>query len=278
MSYPRWAELPMLQPRNRAASKAPESAPWYRVENSQADSLTVYMYGYVGDGWWAGENEPTTENLVKQIRDFNGSTLNVRLNSPGGMVFEGITIANAMRAHAATVNIFVDGLAASIASVIAVSGDRIVMMPGSQMMIHNAHGACFGEAEDMRKIANMLDKTTANIADQYAAKAGGEQKDWLALMNAETWYNAAEAVEAGLADEVGAGDAPADGAANRWTSDALAAYRFAGREQAPVPVLIERVSNTAPIVPAAVVPEPPASAGTEIDSEGIAEMLKGVFS
>src|SRR5262249_39117748 len=135
--------------------------------------------------------------------EFNGHTLNVHINSPGGSVFEGIAVQNILANHPATVNISVDGLAASIASVIAMAGDKITMCPGSMMMIHEASGLAWGHAADMRQLADVLDKISGTLADAYALRAGGEAADWRTAMHAETWYTADEAVAAGLADEVG---------------------------------------------------------------------------
>ncbi len=98
----------------------------------------------------------------------------------------------------------VDALAASIASVIAQAGNRIIMGRNSTMMIHNASGLVMGESSDMRKMADMLDQTTDNLASVYADRAGGTKAAWLSAMADETWYSAQEAVDAGLADEVAA--------------------------------------------------------------------------
>jgi hypothetical protein len=94
--------------------------------------------------------------------------MRVRINSPGGSVFEGIAIANALRAHPATVTVQVDGIAASIASVIAMAGDRVEMAPNSMLMIHEASGVCMGDMAEMTKMAEVLDLISTNIANAYA--------------------------------------------------------------------------------------------------------------
>lgn len=170
-------------------------------------------------------------------------------------MFEGIAIANALRSHPATVTTQVDGIAASIASVIALAGDRLVMMPHSQLMIHEASGMCFGDAADMAQMAALLERQSDNLADVYAARAGGTREEWRALMQAETWYLADEAVAVGLADEVvqptrgpsvapivpTAPDEDVDEArmAAHWD---LSVFRYAGREQAPAPAPVAAVS------------------------------------
>ncbi len=250
-----------LLPRNRAPQRGVPA--WWSVRDQSDSERTIYLYGMIGGGWF--EDGATADGVVQQIRDFSGATLNVRINSPGGLVFEGIAIANAMRAHPARVNIFVDGLAASIASVIAVSGDRTTMMPNSQMMIHEASGGCMGNAADMRKTAEMLDSVSENIADAYATRTGGAVGDWRNLMHAETWYNAAEAVAAGLADEVSDASAPPDDANPQAIStEQLAAFRFAGRDKAPAPVILPRATKDPG--PATVPDQPSAKVGVDPDA------------
>ena len=117
-------------------------------------------------------------------------------------MFEGISLANALRSHPADVTIQVDGIAASIASVIAMAGDRVVMQPQAMLMVHDASGLCMGNAHDMADMAALLDKISDNIADAYSEKAGGARDEWRQVMKAETWYTAEEAIEAGLADEM----------------------------------------------------------------------------
>nr|WP_228512654.1 head maturation protease, ClpP-related [Clavibacter sp. VKM Ac-2872] len=124
----------------------------------------------------------------------------LRINSPGGEVFEGIAILNLLRAHRASVTAVVDGLAASAASVIAAGCDETVMSPGTQLMIHSPWSFAGGNAADLRKQAEVLDSIESSLIEVYSAKAG--EKDWPALLAAETWLNAAQAVELGLADRV----------------------------------------------------------------------------
>ena len=140
--------------------------------------------------------------FVRDFRAINAAEITVHVNSPGGDVFDGIAIHNALRDHPAEVTVVIDALAASIASVIAMAGDRIVMAQHSTMMIHEAFGFALGDAADMRRQADFLDRSSATLADIYAGRAGGTSAEWRARMEAETWFSDAEAVEAGLADEV----------------------------------------------------------------------------
>ena len=127
----------------------------------------------------------------------------MHLNTPGGDVFEAAAINNILAAHPAPVKVMVDGLAASAGSIIAVRADECVMGVGTELMIHDAWTIAFGPASDLIKAAELVDKLSDNLAAQYAMKAGGTAEEWRAVMLAESWYTADEAVAAGLADRVG---------------------------------------------------------------------------
>lgn len=135
---------------------------------------------------------------LDELRDV--AELTVRINSPGGSVFEGIALYNALRNHPAAVHVYVDALAASAASFVAMAGDTITMRRGSQMMIHDALAITLGNEADHRQMADLLAKQSDNIADIYAARTGESRAVWRKRMRAETWYLAGEAVDAGLAD------------------------------------------------------------------------------
>jgi len=126
----------------------------------------------------------------------------VRINSPGGDVFEAAAIFTMLSQHKGGVDVQIDGVAASAGSYIAMVGDTVTIADGAMMMIHNAHTFAFGDSRDMRSAADLLDKVTENIVRAYAAKSDLSEKDVAAAMDDETWYTAAEAVDAGLADEV----------------------------------------------------------------------------
>ena len=125
-------------------------------------------------------------------------------NSPGGSVFDGLTIANMLKRHKARVVAHVDGLAASIASVIVASADEVVMPSNAMMMIHNPLVGIVGNAKEMREQADILDKVTDSLVETYMAKVGDKttEENIRTLMDAETWLSAKEAVELGLADVI----------------------------------------------------------------------------
>ena len=126
--------------------------------------------------------------------------LTLRLNSPGGSVFDAVAIYNALQRHAGTVTVSIDGIAASAASYIAMAGDEIIMPENAFLMIHDPSGMVMGTAGDMRAMAEALEKIGASLNKGYAAKSGKSEKDIAALMAAETWFDAADALDMGFAD------------------------------------------------------------------------------
>lgn len=193
--------------RNRATAPGPTNGParpFWRFVDKADEGTELFIYSDIGYSWWDDEGV-TAASFAKALGDVKGN-LTVRLNSPGGDVFDGLAIANLLREHSAsgkgTVTGKVDGLAASIASVIAMACDKLVMGAHSQLMIHDASAGGYGNATDLREVADLLDMISDNIAQVYADRAGGDPKDWRKVMKGEKWYTAAEAVEAGLADEM----------------------------------------------------------------------------
>ncbi|WP_428542680.1 head maturation protease, ClpP-related [Profundibacter sp.] len=126
--------------------------------------------------------------------------LTLRLNSPGGSVFDAVAIYNALTRHAGNVTVSIDGIAASAASYIAMAGDEIIMPENAFLMIHDPSGMVMGTASDMRSMAEALDKIGASLLRGYAAKSGKAEKDIAKLMAKETWLDAAEALDMGFAD------------------------------------------------------------------------------
>ncbi|MFJ6066573.1 head maturation protease, ClpP-related [Streptomyces tendae] len=226
-----------------------EARSWYRISNTaDPDEAEVMLYDEIG-GWFGN----TADDLIAELKQISSPRMRVRINSPGGSVFEGIAIANALRAHPATVTVQVDAIAASIASVIAMAGDRIEMAPNSMLMIHDASGMAWGNAADMEEMAELLDLISDNIADAYATRAGGTREQWRDRMRAETWYLPEDAVANGLADEAvpapKAGTPAAEPAADPEPEMArawdLAAYGYTGpRAEQTEGVELERESHT----------------------------------
>lgn len=179
-----------IEHRNAAAG----NTDWFRIRNT-ADTAELLFY----------ENVGSAEPFARELAAIDTMQLIVRINSRGGSAFDGIAIYNAIARHPAHTTVYVDGLAASAASVIAMAGDEIVISKYAKMMIHDASGVVMGTAADMTAFAKVLDQLSANIATVYADRAGGDVKNWRAAMHAETWYPADAAVKAGLADRIDTG-------------------------------------------------------------------------
>ena len=155
----------------------------------------------VSEKWFDEETSATSfRDALKELGDV--STINLSINSGGGSVFDGIAIYNMLKSHKATVNVYVEGLAASIASVIAMAGDTITMRSGSMMMVHMPWTLSQGNAEEMRKTADTLEKTGDSIVDIYSERTGISSDDIRNIMNDETWLSAEEAVEQGWATKL----------------------------------------------------------------------------
>lgn len=210
-----------------------ERPDWYRVNAVEGTSADVYIYDAIG-GWFWGVDAAT---FVRDLNALDVETINLFVNSPGGSVYDAVAIMNALRRHKAKVIATVDGLAASAASFIIQAADEVVMGRGTELMIHDAWSGVYGNAEELRKEAESLDRLSNTIAGIYAERAGGTEAEWREAMQAETWYSATEAVAAGLADRVEGTDKDAkadDGASNKFD---LSIFAHAGRKEAPAPHL-----------------------------------------
>ncbi|MCV7255676.1 Clp protease ClpP [Mycobacterium hackensackense] len=215
---------------------------WFKVQNSATKTTNA-----------AGKSKTSAEILIYDIIDPWGvsagdfaNALNaldvdeivVGINSPGGLVFDGIAIMNALKRHPANIITRIDGVAASAASFIAMAGNEIQTSKYAEMMIHEARGYVSGTAADMKEMLDLLVRHNETIAAVYQDRAGGELKDWLKQMKNETWFTAEEMIAAGLADTI---IEPADESSaadetqslkNRFD---LSVFNYAGRKAAPPP-------------------------------------------
>lgn len=169
----------------------------YRCSAKAKGEAELILYGDIGDSWFGGVSAKQVSDDLRALG--NVETINVRINSAGGDVFDGLTIYRRLVDHPARIVVHVDGLAASIASVIAMAGNEINISESGLMMIHNAWGIAIGSADDMRTMAGLLDTTTASIRDVYVARTSQSADQVKAWMDAETWFTADECVTNGFA-------------------------------------------------------------------------------
>lgn len=165
--------------------------------DADKDAATIYLYDVFSE-WWG----LSARDIAPAIAAITAKTLNVRINSPGGDVFEARAIKTALEQHPARVVAHVDGWAASAASFVMLAADEILIARGAMVMIHNAQGFAIGDAREMRATAELLDKVTATVADDYVAKTGIASAEIRRMMDEETWMMADEAVAKKFCDRV----------------------------------------------------------------------------
>ena len=172
---------------------------WYSMQQAGA-AAEIHIYDTIGTDFF-GEGVGA-KSFIDDLAQFAGQDLSVRINSPGGQVFEGVAIHNALARHDALVNVHIDGMALSIASLIAMAGDTINIAENGIIMIHDPWTWVQGNAADMRKEAENLDRVKEGMLSSYQQKTGIDRGELAELMAEETWYGATEALDAGFADQI----------------------------------------------------------------------------
>ncbi|MEL6310762.1 MAG: head maturation protease, ClpP-related [Pseudomonadota bacterium] len=194
---------------------------WAEITPYAATGNTIDMFEQIG-GSWDGSGV-TAQDVANRLGEIQGP-VTVRVNSPGGDLFEGLAIYNLLLAHEAKVTVQVMGIAASAASIIAMAADELTMGPASMLMIHNAWGLVIGNRNDMRDAADVFEKFDNSMAKLYAERSGKSQKMVASMMDAETFMEAEEAVAEGFADRVDRG-LKAAARLNSAEADAILAKR-----------------------------------------------------
>lgn len=167
------------------------------VVDAAKDEATVYVYDAIG-GWWGLD----PKEWVPAFAAIKAKTIHLRINSPGGSVFDAEAMRTAIRQHPANVIAHIDGMAASAATGIAIAANEVEISDGAMFMIHHPWGWAAGNAADLREYADLLDKVDVSIVAAYAKKTGQDVGAVIAWMDAETWFTAAEALEHGFVDRI----------------------------------------------------------------------------
>jgi ATP-dependent Clp endopeptidase proteolytic subunit ClpP len=168
---------------------------------AKGSTAEIWLYDQIGASFWG--DGISAKAFQKELTALGKvSTINLRINSPGGDVFDGLAIYNQLKSHPARVVVDIDGLAASIASIIAMAGDEIRMASNAMMMIHNPHGMAVGDATEMQRVAALLGQVKGSLTGTYAARTGKDVDDLGAMMTAETWLSADDAVAMRFADNI----------------------------------------------------------------------------
>ncbi len=171
---------------------------WFKIKALAKDTAEISIFEEIG--YWG----VTAQQFAKDLTALGGNIrqINLHIHSPGGDVFDGIAIYNLLKNHTAKKTVYIDGLAASMASVIAMCGDEIIMPENAMMMIHKPWGIQGGDAEDMRKYADLLDKVESSLLMAYTSKTGKSEEEIAAMLAEETWLNGKECIELGFADKL----------------------------------------------------------------------------
>lgn len=210
------------------------------VAKADSNEAEVFLYDHIvsseEEAEWFGGVAP--ESFVKAIKGLDVDTIHLRINSPGGSVFAARAMEQALRDHKSKVIVHIDGLAASAATFIAMAGDEVIPAKGAMFMIHKAWTGMWGNADDLRKEADLLDKIDGTLAETYASKTGKSVDQISAWMADETWFTAAEMLEHGFATSI----AETEAKASAWNLSAYAkapAPAHPEPEPAPAPVATE---------------------------------------
>lgn len=253
---------------------------WELKQAAQAGVLELYIYGDVESDvydWWSGqtvESETSAAHFRNELAKYpDAREIRVYINSYGGSVFEGTAIYNQLRRHPAQVTVYIDGFACSVASVVAMAGDRVIMPKNAMMMIHNAYLYAVGNAEELRKAADDLDVINRGNRQAYLQKAGDRlsEEALIAMLDAETWLTAEDCIRLGLADEYAEKDADMEQASSILERAKLNVEQRIRLQKALTAQLREL---SAPPAPPPEVPEDPEPI---TQTAGIMGMLGGVF-
>ena len=211
---------------------------WYNLKAAADKTPVLSIFDDIG------AYGVSAKSFLNDLRTVTTDEVDVEINSPGGDVFAGLAIYNGLRASGKKINVKVLGLAASAASLVAMAGDTIEMPENAFMMIHNPWGFAMGGADEMRNTADVLDKIGTGLVSTYAKRTGKTDQEITALLDAETWMTAQEAVDAGFATSV----TPALAVKARYSEDRLPEnVRLAFKAQAPAPVEPAPAEAPAPV-------------------------------
>ena len=175
-------------------------AKWAETPRAAAenDDTTITMFEVIGEDWWTGGGV-TAKRISAALRSIGNRDVTVKINSPGGDMFEGIAIYNRLREHPASITVKVMGLAASAASIIAMAGDEILIGAASFLMIHDCWVLAMGNRHELADTSTWLEPFDSAMADVYAARSGLAKAEVASMMDAETWMSGGQAVERGFA-------------------------------------------------------------------------------
>ena len=246
----------------------------YSPRAAANEAATIHIFDQIGEDWFSNSGI-TAKSFADTLQAVGPGPLNVEINSPGGNVWDGLAIYNMLRGRQSAVTTRVVGVAASIASIIALAGDTVEIADAALMMIHDPSGLTAGTSEDMRKMADALDQHAAILSGVYEKKTGKTSSAIRAAMKAETWFTSAEAISFGLADKLSEEKLAMEAnAARAWFRASLPKLSTGsisavadGANTAPTSQTPHNMTDSNPVVPAApVAPAPAAPSAVDIEA------------
>ena len=165
---------------------------------TNADAGTITMRGGIGDF----ENHISANDFLDALTEHSGADVTIHMDSEGGSVTDGLSMYNAICQYSGKVTVHIDSIAASIATVVAASADKVIINSTGRMMVHRAWTVAMGNCKDFRSMADIMDAMDRDIAETYAARSSSDADKWIEIMDKETWFSAKEALEIGLVDEI----------------------------------------------------------------------------
>ena len=169
---------------------------YLNLVNKKGTKAEILCYGIIGDGWW---DDVSSDEIARELQEFGElDEINLRINSPGGSVYAGCAIYSTLKRHPAKVNVYIDGLCASIATVVAMAGDTINMSSVGSFMIHNPWTVMAGDSKELRDKAEILDKLKESIIEAYMTKVKVTKEELVTMMDKETTLTSSEALEKGF--------------------------------------------------------------------------------
>jgi len=211
--------------------------------NNKAENAEIVIYSDIGMSWF--EEGVTAKSFSQALKDLPSTIKNidVRLNSPGGDVFEGITIYNRLKQHNANITVYIDGLAASIASIIALAGDEVIMGEGALMMIHKPMSYAYGNSIELEEMIQRLDDVEEQLVGIYKRKTGLDRTEIKTMLAEETWLDASQAVEMGFADKTMEDEEALDIAASLTKAVNAKRFKNAPRNTACNKVIKDKINS-----------------------------------
>jgi len=179
---------------------APKAGQRLKIQNKSAKQAEIILYAGIGDDWWGDGSMVSAKQFSDELKKIDSSVEEIvlRINSPGGDVFQGMTIYNRLRQHKAKKKVYIDGLAASIASIIALAGDEVIIGEGAMYMVHLPWTFAMGDRLALDSTIGLLMDIEEQMVSIYSKRSGLDRTEIKQLLEAETWLGADEAIEKGF--------------------------------------------------------------------------------